>query len=133
MKIFTTEDRISVKIGELVFKLAPLTFRQKMEVQTFLTEKKTVEGIMLCVRYALKDASGLEKQDGSKYELKFDDKGILSEQSLDDILNADQGQKLQIVCAQLINAIPSQLDGIEGVEILHPQTGTNQKPKKSSH
>jgi hypothetical protein len=133
------KDRIRVKISDLVFELAPLSYKQKIEIQNMILAGKQVEGSILCVRYALKGVEGIENIDGEPYELVFEGDGntILSESCIDDILNIEDAMKLQLVCANLLAGIPKEVvnpntgEPIEGIKILsaNPKRAGRKKTK----
>lgn len=125
MKIYRLSDRVSVKIGELVFKLAPLSFTQKAEI---LDCKKIVAGeeildrigaTKLAIKYSLKDVEGLEDIDGNKYELDKDDSGNLSDSCIDELLNVEVAPSLITTCFNFLNGVPSH--------IVDPETGKKLK------
>lgn len=125
MKIYSLKDRLTVHIGELVFKLAPLSFKQKSEVQALMANKKELEGVRLVVKYAVKDIEGVETLEGKKYVLEMDESG-LTENCLDDLLNLENSAEISLACASLINGIPKEIvdpetgKAIEGIKIVNP-------------
>lgn len=138
MKIYKATDRLSVKIGELVFKLAPLEVLHKNEIA--LAQKDgPLMPIFYAMKYSLKGIEpGLKDSLGEPTELEFDADGNLTDSCLNWIFNSEESeavQKLQLVCVALINGIPKQIvypdtkKPIEGVKILNPTKG---KSKKSS-
>ena len=114
MRIYSKTDRIKVKIDEVVFTISPLSYKQKIEVQSLFTSGKQFEGSILSIRMAVKDIEGVEDAQGNAYKLKFENE-LISEDCIDDILNIENSMKLQLTCAELINGIPK--------EIIHPVTG----------
>lgn len=119
MIIRKTSDKISLKMGELVVKISPLSQIQKAEINILLTSgdlKKTMEGSALALKYALKDIEGITNEDGTKYVLDKDQDGNLKDDILDDIMNAPFSEKLIMVAFNLLNGIPS--------EFIDPETGT---------
>jgi hypothetical protein len=114
VRIYSKTDRIKVKIDEVVFTISPLSYKQKIEVQSLFTSGKQFEGSILSIRMAVKDIEGVEDAQGNAYKLKFENE-LISEDCIDDILNIENSMKLQLTCAELINGIPK--------EIIHPITG----------
>jgi len=114
VRIYSKTDRIKVKIDEVVFTISPLSYKQKIEVQSLFTSGKQFEGSILSIRMAVKDIEGVEDAQGNAYKLKFENE-LISEDCIDDILNIENSMKLQLTCAELINGIPK--------EIIHPVTG----------
>ena len=133
MKVYSLKDRITVDIDGVSFKLAPLSYKQKIEIQNMLTTGQESEGTIKAVQYSLKDVEGLTDSNDNEYELRFDDNG-LTEDCLDEILNIETSMKLVTTCVTFINGIPKQIitpDGkpLEGVKIVNPKQG---KKKKTS-
>lgn len=117
VKIYKTTDKIPVKIDSLVFKISPLSFEQKSEIQAMLISGdplSVVRAAKTAIKYAVKDVKGVENSDGSQYNLEMEE-GHLSESCVDDLLNIDQEDKLSLVCTSLLNGIPK--------DFVDPQTG----------
>lgn len=123
MRIYSLKDRITVKIDELEFKLAPLSYKQKIEIQSLLTSGKEFDGIARAIKYSVRHVSGLEDVNGEEYKIKLE-ADVLSDESLDDLMNLEISMKLHLVCAHLVSGIPSKIihpdtgEEIEGVEIV---------------
>lgn len=135
VKLYKTTDRIPVKIDSLEFKISPLNFEQKSEIQALLITGEPmgiVKAARLSVKYAVKDVSGIVDQDENEYILSFEN-GILTDECVDDLLNVDQDSKLSLVCTSLLHGIPKDFTDpqtgkpIEGITL---QPGKSKKPKK---
>ena len=124
MKIYTVEDRVKIKIGELVVSISPLSFKQKMEIQAKINENAS-EGTLLAIRHGVKKVEGVERSNGEKYELSFED-GLITDICANDLLNMEMGGVIATACVNLIQGIPKELvhpetgKPLEGVEILNP-------------
>ena len=125
-KIYRISDRIRVKIEGLEFILGPLTFDQKSEIQALAASgefEKSLQSAKLAVKYGLKDVHGLEDANGNNYELQTDEAGV-SNDSLNEILNLTQNEKIQMACLGLLQGVPSQFtnpftgEKLEGVSIV---------------
>jgi hypothetical protein len=119
-KIFRTSDRIPVKIDTITVTVAPLTFDQKTELQTVMLSASkdpmnAVRGARLAVKYAVKKVDGLEDMDGVRYDVELGEDGLLTDDSVDTLLNMQEYPKLIAVCSQLISGIPQG--------IVDPSTG----------
>lgn len=124
--IYTKNDRIKVKINEIEFHLAPLTYAEKSEAQRLISsgqENGAMDGSIYAAKCSIKDVKCLFRPDGSEYKLEFEgDK--LSDSSLDDILNIEESTDLFIACLALMNGVPNEFKNpitgqkIEGIEIL---------------
>lgn len=118
MRIYKTTDKIPVKIDSITVKISPLTFEQKSEVQGLILEQNPlsiVKAARLCIKSSVKEIDGVENEDGSAYQLQFEENGALTDQCVDDLLNIDQDDKLSLVCTSLLNGIPR--------DFIDPQTG----------
>lgn len=131
-RIYRKSDRISLKIDDLVVKIAPLGVHQKAMIQQAMLEgqaeksvEKATKGILLALKFGLKDISGLEDADGNPYQLQFDEDG-LTDDCIDDIMNIQQKDKLILACSTMANAIPTSFK-IEGVEFIQDQKATPEK------
>lgn len=121
MKLFKTTDIVDVKIGELVFGISPLTFDQKSEIQELAISNKMSDGLKaakLAVKYGIKRVDGIDD-----FQVEKED-GVLSDSSVDDLLNLPMTDTIAFACLNLIKAFPSEFIDpntglkLEGVEIL---------------
>lgn len=131
-RIYRRSDRITLKIGELVVQIAPLSIHQKTEIQNLMLQgrlakdvKLLTEGTIKSVKYAVKSVKGLEGVDGKPYELGFDSEGNLTDDSIDDLLNIEDSQPLALACMNLLRGIPTEFTDeqgrkLEGVEFVSP-------------
>lgn len=130
VKIYRATDRITLKIGELVFKLAPLSYYQKMELAQ-LGQVKGGEVIrnhrdatIKAVQYSVKAVEGLETCDDRPYELDFDSNGILTDTCVNELLNIEMSDKLIFSCFNMLEGLPSKIKNpatgkvVKGVEIV---------------
>ena len=128
IKIYRTTDRIPVKIGELIFKVAPLSSHQKIEIlscqvsEAGTSYQNVAKATFLAVKYGVKEVEGLEYATcEDKYELKFDDptKAALTDDCVNELLSMEYREELVMACFAFMNKIPK--------EIVNPTTG---KPLK---
>lgn len=136
-RIYKTTDRIKVKIDEIEVSLAPLTLDQKTEAKVLQATgkvernyKKVQDGVLLLIKYALKDIKGVKNLDGSDYKLEFEN-NMVSDSCINDLLNMEMHPKLIMICSSFANAIPSQFvdnDGkpIEGVELVKTDSSSEE-------
>jgi len=121
-KILKITDRIPLKIDDIEFKLAPLTFLQKMEIQEHMAGagignlKEAMQGAAKAIKYSIKDVRGIEDYEGNSYTLEFDDSGFLTDGCVDNLLNLQQSEKLIAACAAMLSGLPDK-------ELLDPRTG----------
>lgn len=117
---------VQVQVADLTFHLSTLTFEQRadaMAIAGSLRDPNLAESDKYrtmfkmqgdILRQALKRVDGLENEDGSAYELKFDANGELAQACLDDIMNLDLNmQQLFEACGRLINPQQGEVDGVE--------------------
>lgn len=122
MIIRKTSELVKIKIGGLVVNVSPLTRYQKAIVTKHISSgdvESVLEGSALALKYSIKSIEGLKNVDGSKYELELDENGLLSDSSLDDLLNAEISDEIQIIAGCMVNKIPS--------EFIDPDTGEKVK------
>ncbi len=132
MIIRKTSDIIRLKIGELTVKVSPLSRIQKAEVQALIsrgTIEDALAGTSLALKYAVKDVEGLQLEDGSKYELAKDEAGNLDDETLDDLMNAEFGEKITYVALNLLSNVPSEFtnpntgEKLKGVKVIKETSG----------
>jgi hypothetical protein len=112
--VYSTDDIIEINVEGLTVSVSPLTYKQKNEIQNLFLNREALEGAVRCMKYAIKDVSGLKNRDGSEFKLKRKN-GMLDDKTIDVLLNAQTGTKINLICVSLINGIPDQF--------LHPETG----------
>lgn len=135
MKIYKTTDKISVKIEDVEFKISPLSYQQKVNVQSELIKAQggnpmaIMTAARLAIKYSVKAVSGIQDVDGNQYQLEFDGTE-LSEACVDDLLNLDPEQRLQLVCMSLLQGKPTQPVDADGKPIKGIKIEGNDKGKK---
>jgi hypothetical protein len=127
MIIHKITDKIKVKIGEIAFWVSPLSWDQKQDI---LSDAKMNDGKVSnrnstykCIKYAVKDIEGVVLSDGSPYTLKLEN-GVLSDESVEEILNLELSPRLIMTCYSLVHGVPNKIfnpvtgEPLEGVEIV---------------
>lgn len=131
-KIYRTTDRIPVKIGDLVFKLSPLTYDQKIKVADAFSvvngeaTQKAGTATALIMKYSIKEVEGLEYATGDEpYKLKFEKDGeSLTSECLNELFSLECKADLSMACFALLNGITDKVvnsetgEPLEGIEIL---------------
>jgi len=132
-RIYRRTDRIEIKVRDIVVKIAPLTVHQKTEIQQAMLNgarnsdiKEKTRGTLLALKYAVKDIQGVQESDGSPYVLSFEGE-FLTDDCVNDLFNLEIARELTMVCAGLINGIPSEFtdqfgNKIEGVEFVKKES-----------
>lgn len=123
MRIFKAGQKYSLKLGDLVFVVTPLTFSQKTEIldeigraQVTGDKKQIVRASMETIRYALKDIKGFVNDDGTPWVPEFEEEK-LSMDSLEVVLNVAATQPMLDTISSFINGVPSSLpDGVSWAE-----------------
>ena len=140
--IYRVTDRIKVKVGDMEFKLSPLSLSQKNELQTIAfkgqqtgNQADILEAASKAIKYCVKEVSGIYDTGGNEYKMDFDDSGCLSDECVDDLLNLECGLAVMNMCAAMSRSTPEEFtnpDGtkMEGVKRVHTEKPT--KKKKSS-
>lgn len=116
-KIYKTTDRIPLEVDGLTIVVSPLSFEQKMQVQTEILKlggQGAMRGAKLACQFGIKDIKGLKNADETDYLVEIENDKI-TDKCWDDLQNIEQTQKLITVCLNLINGIPK--------EFVNPQTG----------
>ncbi len=134
MIVVQTTDRIPVKIQDVEFIVAPLSYDQKKKMSAAFKQEsgESVLGMLdltySALKFSIKSVRGLEKMDGSEYKLTFDDDGNLSDESVSDLMNIPIKEELFAVCAHLANGMKGdfKVDGVQ-LQFKHKQ---KQKIKK---
>ncbi len=123
MKVYKLTDKISLKIDEIEIKFSPLSYQQKQEVLSVMTEAqkegsvaKMNDGIILALKYSLKSVSGLKNDDETDYQITFENE-MVSQDSIETILNLPMSSKMQTIAGKLLNGVPSDFE-IEGVSYI---------------
>lgn len=118
-KILKMTDRIALTIGDVTFKVAPLSFLQKQELANCTKMNggdeifDLVRAQAMYIKFALKDIQGVEDYAGKKYELTFDG-DVLSDDCVSEVLNLEQREKLNIAAWQLLQGIQDLKDPVTG-------------------
>lgn len=144
IKIFRPKDRLKLNIGEIEIMVSPLSYGQKVEVQSLgvsqgkngikVNDKIDFNKLIyLVTKFTLKGIKGVENLDGSPYELEFEteDKNCLSDSCVEEILNLSISPKMSIALMQLMNGFPENGkiinpekpgEYLQGVEIILPES-----------
>jgi hypothetical protein len=121
-KILRLKDRLKVKIGDVVFTIAPLSYLQKQELANCTSIKGGQERLDLArsqalyLKYSVKDIEGVESYNGEKYELEFEG-DHLTDECVSDLFHLEEREKLSIASWQLLNGIKELRDPVTGEEL----------------
>jgi hypothetical protein len=134
-KIYRATDIIPLEIDGLVVNISPLTFEQKMDIQSEILKgdaQSAMRAAARAVKSAVKSIQGIENQDGSEYKLQMEN-GKLTDTCWDDLQNIEQAQKLIMVCLSLISGIPKEFvdsntgKPIQGVSLIQDKSKAKKK------
>lgn len=114
--VYRISDTFDVKIGQVTFKISPLDYKTKADMQSKVISGKPMDAAVLALKNAVKDVSGLKLPDGSSYKLEMEENGSLSDNTINDLLNIPEAAQLNVVAISLIHGIPQG-------EFLDPETG----------
>jgi hypothetical protein len=125
-KIYRTTDRLPVAIGNIEFKISPLSFQQRSEIQSHLQKAnagdmmEAMQGSFLALKYAVKEIKGIETFDGKKYKLLFETDGekSLTDDCVNDLMNLECFPKISTMSVALINGVPDKAP-MEGITLLY--------------
>jgi len=132
--IYRSTDRIPVKIKGLELKLSPLSYSQKAELHSHIAvgtasgdTGEILTASRKAVKYCVKEVSGLTDMEGNEYKLSFEN-GILTDDCVDELLNAEFNQELIGICAAMSNGVPEEFLDSTG----KPMKGVSRvkKPKR---
>jgi hypothetical protein len=138
-RIYKRSDRVTIKIDDVLIKVAPLSLDQKAEVQQAMLLGKSkgnireaTRAMSLAVKYGVKSMEGLVDSDNKPYELQFDGEN-LSDECVEDLFNLEITDKLVMVCINLVNKVPNdftdaQGNKLEGVELVKTKTSETSSP-----
>lgn len=126
-KILRMKDRIRVKIGDIEFLMAPLSYLHKQEIANCTRNSggKEIYDFLkaqaLHIKYGLKGVKGLKTYDDKDYELQFDG-DCLSDECLNEILAIECNDKLSAAAWSILNgydqeAISNNEKALEGIDI----------------
>lgn len=131
------KDRIPVKIGDVIFKLAPMSAEHKREIlgcysmdggENLFDHTKAT---LLSIKYSLKGVKGLTDVEGNDYKLDFEN-DHLTEDCISELLSLEMSDKLIQACFAFLNGVqkvikdPRTGKKIAGIEVL-PADGTVKK------
>lgn len=123
-KLYKKTDRITYAIGDIKVKVSPMTLHTKLELTKLMrnAEDGSLDSIMNASIYALKSCikglSGVENQDGSPYELQFDDNGSLTDDCVEELLNLEESSLMIGLCSSLLAGIKTDLPN--GISLVEP-------------
>lgn len=136
IKVYRANSRVSVQIGDAIFKLAPLSQDQKVQLMQYVSmdggsrvENLAKMSFMAC-KFCLKDVSGISFEDGSEYKLELDADGLVSDKSVSELMNSEISQELLVACQSFMQGIPKQIVNpstgkkFDNVEILHEESNS---------
>lgn len=119
VNILRLTDRVKVKIGKVVFTLAPLSNDKKREIVSCTSMQGGVsvfdyaQAQHLYIKHSLKDVKGITTYDKEEYELEFEG-DALTDECVSDVFTIPQKQDL-IACAwQILSGIPDKVLNDEG-------------------
>jgi hypothetical protein len=135
-RIYRTTDRIAYKIGDLEIKISPLDLHDKSTLHALIAKGQggdiasLLAGSSHAIKCAVKSVSGLQNEDGTPYQVEFDDSSkYLSDECVADLLNLSESNSMISLCAQLIGGIPNTLP--EGITLADDgKKSPNVKAKK---
>ncbi len=130
MKIYKRSDRVTIRVGEVVLKVSPLSLAEKAEISQLLVNGRVkgviqdlLRGTLLAVKYSVKSVEGFQDGDKKPYQLTFDGE-YLSDECAEELLNTELNSKLNVICGSLISKIPdvftdAEGNKLEGVEVIN--------------
>jgi len=118
MKVLRKTDRVKFKIDEVEFTIAPLSYRDRIELSTSVKSasgevvSNYLEQTLMMIKKCLKNISGLKDHDDKDYNLDFDGEELTNDCS-DELLMCFQNSK---AITALVQSSMGNIEGVEGVE-----------------
>lgn len=140
MKIARLEDRISIDLGEVKVKIAPLSGRHKQEMTSMIKQgedskfyiDKPAQELFL-IKHSIKEVSGIKDFKDNDYQLEFDG-SALTDKCAEELLgflvstwfttantqamHGMFGEVINPISGKVINGIHIALDSKENEEVL---------------
>lgn len=108
MKLTRLSDRMKLKIGEVVFTIAPVSYFVKKEIGE-CTKIEGGEQVFdlskaqhLYIKHALKKVEGIEDYEGNPYELEFDG-DVLTDDCISELFYMEQREEFLTACWAVLN------------------------------
>lgn len=135
--IYSVDDKLSLKIGDIEIKVSPLQLSEKLDLQRemLLANGGSLEAAMKAsakaIKYGVKGIKGLQDRNGYAYTLEFEKENPrhLTDKCVDDLLNLEQNSKIVSICSQLIHGMSSAIirdpftnEPLEGVSFVEEKT-----------
>lgn len=129
--IYRKNDLISLKIGDLTFNVKPMTYIERVEVMTCLSNvegtvvENAAKATFLAMKYTIRKLDGAFLVGGEKYKVEIAEDGYISDESIDDLLNIEQSGNLGKALHNFLKGVPAKLidprtgKELEGVEIVN--------------
>jgi hypothetical protein len=118
MKVLRKTDRVKFKIDEVEFVIAPLSYRDRIELSTTVKSasgevvSNYLEQTLLMLKKCLKGISGLTDFDGIAYELSFNG-DELSDECADELLMCFENGKSITALVQSAMGNLTKFDDVE--------------------
>ena len=118
MKVLRKSDRVKFKIDEVEFTIAPLSYRDRIELSTSVKNasgevvSNYLEQTLMMIKKCLKNIAGLKDHDEKDYILEFDGEELTNDCS-DELLMCFQNSK---AITALVQSSMGNIEGIDGVE-----------------
>lgn len=128
--IYRKNDFVSLKIGDLIFKIKPLTYEERVEIMSCLSNaggtvvENAAKATFYSMKYAIKGIDGAFLPDGSKYDITLGDDGLITDDSIDDLLNIELNGLLSKALQNFLRGVPAKIidpqtkKDLEGVEVV---------------
>lgn len=114
--VYRMGDSRQLKIDSITVTIQPLDYKVKSDMQSLIMDGRAMDAAILGIKNGIKEIKGLVLPDGSEYELGRDEKGILDDDTVNDLLNIPESAKINLVAIRLLDGMPQR-------EFIDPQTG----------
>lgn len=120
MKIYPINARIPIRVGDVTFHVSPLSLAGRMQLGEYIMRRGGAEMrydmayAMKCLQLCIKKIEGVEALDGKPYEIRFDDQGFMTDESLEEIQQVLGSAQVASVVSSLIgNMADPNLPGVK--------------------
>jgi hypothetical protein len=112
--------------GQIVFVVKPLSYQEKVELQSFtkvqsgVETRSQLEEAKTCLAMAVKEVQGLytDKENKVPYQLTFEPNGRLTDECVSELLNIPVSPQLIMGCLALRAGVQTKLASIPGYSSL---------------
>lgn len=122
-KVYRMKDKRNIQIGDITISVSPLTSFDKAELAEEANKaainnspKDLLNITYTVLKKCLKDVKGVEYDDDESFRIEFDESGMVSQDSIDELMTLEFNNEMIAVCMSLMNNYGTS-------EFVDPNTG----------